>query len=509
MTAALTDAELDAVLSGAAARLQTEAAEVALGAAPAPSFPTTAVLRIAAAVVLFAGVAAGAVAVSRHDAGDSVPAAFTDGQYGPEIVLRPVDDGDGNADTTRLHAEPGGGEVRVLSGASAVAYGAEPTADAATWRCYEFPSGSGTCGSPREPQLELSGTRGPDAQALVLWIPRDVVAVAFEAGDATRSWARPVDGIATFPFPATASASATATLVRADGTAVAVVDAFDETPTDAERVTALTPETLARPLAVTEPPAGFRSTDEAYVRAHGRRGAATGFGGPFVLQSFTSGTTDRSLVEVLTVNVAGAGDARQRLGRASPVGGLRSEVAGPGVVTFVWAGTEVGDDVVEAFVARVQPGVPATPTDLDLPYSWNGQSDRSMDRFLNRISIGRLLFDDVATVDVDGRSQRLVAGGDDAAVVQYWYDADEGDRSTHSNFGAVVPQGPPRPPRAGQRLTATPWPVPWSTVSLTITLDDGTTVTPQLVDARPTSDAKLAILPQAVTDRTVTSVSST
>lgn len=507
MTAMLTDDELDEVLTGAAARLRAATADVAIGATPSPSFPTSTVLRVAAAVAVIAGATAGVVAVNRGGA-DGVPAAFERGEFGFEIVQRITDDGAG---TQRLVPDPGGQAVRVLSGEAAKAYGAAPESGEPGFRCWIFVDETGVCGVPREPSLDLSGARGPGTVALVHWIPDDVVAVAFEAGDDVRSWARPVDGTAAFPYPVDGDRTATATLVRADGTAVDVLETTDPTPTDDERVTQLTAETLASTPAVYDPPAGWIA-GASFVRSRGRQGAATGFDGPFMLQTFRpdSRSGRRSIVEVLTVNERGVEDAQARLSADRVDGSLRVSLVRDGVATFVWAGTDVDDGVAAAFLSAARAATPpADAIDLDTTFSWFGMMDRSMNRFLGAGTIERLLFDRIATVDIKGTSRQLLAGGDDAGTVQFWIEQPFDQQVADIGRDTVTPGFELRLPAVGERLYGGFRAVPPSTRTLTITLDDGTTIEPRLIDVRPTSDAKLAVIPPGLTDRTITAVSST
>lgn len=501
-----TDDELDDLLAGAGRRLHAATADLTVGEAPSPSFPTSTVLRVAAAVAVVGGTTAGLFAVARGDDRAGVPVAFTRGDYGTEIVLRGEDDGDGNPNTYRLVLDPGGQSIRVLAGAAASTWSADPTITG----CWELDDGTGICGPDGAAELNVSRSRGPDALAIVLWVPDDVTAVAFEAGSGVRHWSRPVGGTAAFPFPSEATSTATATLVRADGTVVDLLEASDRTPTDTERVGRPTDETLESTPAVYDPPAGW-GAGASFVRTHGRLGSATGFDGPFVLQTFTAdgGSSRRSTVEVLTVNERGVEDAQARLSADRVDGSLRLASTGGGVSTFVWAGTDVGDDVAAAFLSAARPAtLPADAVDLDKSYSWLGASDRSMNRFLDAGTIDRLLFDRVATVAVDGVSRRLLAGGDDAGVVQYWFEPLPGS-TAEPGRGTVVPGITLRLPAVGDRLSWGLWAVPPSTRTLTITLDDGTTFEPQLVDVRPLSDAKLAMIPAEFTDRTVEAVTST
>ena len=238
--APLTDAQLDELFTGAAARLHASTATIVVGAPPAPSFPMRPVLGIAAAAAMAAGTVGVLVSTSARRSG-GLPAGFAAGTFGTEITMHVVEDGDGNPDTILVRATPAGGDMTIDRGAAAVAQTGVTTPtgqvppDKSADVCYSGAAG-GTCGSaaqPVEPALMLS-PRGVTGQAAVYAVPAGVVAVRFEAG-AERHWARPVEGVVAFPYGEDASSNAVAFLLRADGSVVTRIDSSSTTPTEAEK----------------------------------------------------------------------------------------------------------------------------------------------------------------------------------------------------------------------------------------------------------------------------------
>ena len=112
-----------------------------------------------------------------------------------------------------------------------------------------------------------------------------------------------------------------------------------------------------------------------------------------------------------------------------------------------------------------------------------------------------VLNDVVATVTVDGAPQKLFAGADDLGVVAYVLPAENASTS-------VDPRIAPRPLKVGDTMFRGFVAGPASTTSLSVTLDDGSTVAAQLIDVRPLSDVKLALFPASVEHHTIASVST-
>lgn len=516
MPTPLTDDELDAALARSSARLAVRTGGLSVGAAPRPSFPTTAMVRATAASLLVTGTVIGLLAVTR-DGADPLPPGFAEGRFGPEVVLHEVDDGDGDGDTRLLRTEPGGRELRVFWGEAAAKRTVVTTptgaqsAGSAT-RCVDLADGTGFCGSAFPPpgEMMLSDRRGAKGAAVLVDLPGDVVAVRFDAGPEERWWGRPVDGLLVFPYGETATPGAMATLVRADGSIVTRFSATNENPTDTEiatgQVTQSTEETLPTMWTFGERPSD-ESRGGTYLRRSGRS-VLTGYDGPFSIQTIFPGPTQADIrtqaLGVISVPTDRADEVRTRL--ALPTGNVDLvRDAGDGTTVLVWVGSAVDPAVVDAAVAGLRAGVPADVADLDRARAFGGGPDNGrIGGYGGGLPLEALLNDSVTTISVDGSERQLWAAADDLGEVWFSLTTDGLD----SPYGiAPVRRGVALPPLApGTQLGPGLWAVPASTVSLTMILDDGSSISPVLVDVRPLSDAMLAILPTAVAGRTVRSV---
>ena len=521
----LDDHELDELLAGAAARLQASMSTKAVGAPPAPSFPMRPVIGIAAASVLVAGTVGVLAATSGHRAG-RLPAGFAEGRFGTEIHLAEVDDGDHNKDTILLRATPTGGDVQIAHGAPALAQ--TPTTEATTGGtggptpaapaidlCITSPA-VGVCGAASQftgPELVL-GPRGAAGQALVHSLPGDAAVVAFAAGP-EQHWARPVNGVAVFPFGEEATSRATATIFRSDGSVLARLDSANLTPTAAEvaarQISRPTEDTLPQAWTfASPPPIAEWPTGGTFVRRHGRN-TLTGFTGPFVIQQLATDRADqsvRSWVAVITVPTSLAEEMRDRLACVAG-GGIGGDVTNAdGTTVLVWTGSGVKAAARDRVLQGLAPGFPAVADDtsvfdLDIARVWDSGGGGS-----GRIGnpgganpLDALLDDVVATVTVDGAPQKLFAGADDLGVVQYALPAANASTS-------VDPRIAPTPLKVGGPMFRGFVAMPASTTSLSVTLDDGSTVDAELIDVRPLSDVKFALFPASVEHHTIASVST-
>ena len=524
LTHDLDDHELDELLTVAAARLRAATESVAVGAPPAPSFPMRPVLGVAAAAVLVAGTV-GVLATTAGRRAGGLPAGFAQGRYGTEIHLAETDDGDGNHDTILLRATPAGGDVQIARGTSAAAQtptteatsggtpGPTPAAPAIDL-CITSPAG-GVCGAASQftgPELVL-GPRGATGQALVYSLPSDAAVVAFAAGP-EQHWSRPVDGVVVFPFGDEATSRAAATVFRSDGSVLARLDSANLTPTAAEvaarQISRPTVDTLPQGWTfASPPPIAEWPTGGTFVRRHGRN-TRTGFTGPFVIQQLSTDRADqsvRSWIAVITVPTSLADEMRQRLAGVAD-GGIDGDVTNAdGTTVLVWTGSGVKAAARDRVLHGLAPGFPVVASDtsvydLDIARTFDAGSDGS-GRVGNPggvFPLDAVLDDVVATVVVDGAPQMLFAGADDLGVVQYAL-------PTANASTSVDPRIAPRPLKVGDTMFRGFVAVPASTTSLSVTLDDGSTVDAQLIDVRPLSDVKLALFPASVEHHTIASVS--
>ena len=360
-----------------------------------------------------------------------------------------------------------------------------------------------------ESQLVL-GPRGNAGQAFAFGLPAGTVAVTFEAGP-ERHWARPVDGVAVFPFGEDATAQAIVMFVRADGSTISSLSQVSTTPTSAEvadrQISKPTAETLPQAWTFASPPQIAEwPTGGTFVRRHGRN-ALTGFTGPFVIQLLSTDRSDQSSgseIAVVTVPTARADEMRGRLATVA-AGGIDGDTTNPdGTTVLVWTGPAVKAADRDRVLRGLTSGFPVIDNtlvfDLDIARVWdsgNGPGRVGFPDVLNPLSA--VVDDVVGTVTVDGVDNQLRAGADDLGVVRYVLSG--------SNASAVIdPRLAPTLLKVGDGVNPGFVPVPASTTSLSVTLDDGSTVSAQLIDVGPLSDVKLALFPSSVEHRTVASV---
>ena len=508
----LADAELDAMLGGAATRLGTVADGLSLGPPPAPSSAAGPRLAAVAAVGLATAGVAAVLAVSNSSRPAVLPPGFTNGAHGTEVKLEEVDDGDGNPDTIVLQASAGGRVQIRRNGAAGVTpttavtsvpggVAAEPTPDPEV--CIDSTAG-GACGTQAqiaEPMIH-PGQRGADGAVMVTGVPDDVVVVAFAAG-AERHWERPLDGVVLFPFEETASPDVVVTLVRGDGSEAARLTASDATMTDAEvaakAVTASTGLTLPA-VWLADITAEFSGRTGVWLRGEGRP-TATGFGGPFAAQGFTeSGSGLFHEVEVITARTDQVALIEQRLAVATS-GRVRRTIENPdGTTVLVWANDAVVDGSIDTLVATLAPRQPTRDQTVDLtqPWAWFGQRSGA-NPFTD---VPAVLFSlPFGTIDVDGRTARLWATADDLGGIRFQSQGFfDGGRVVSSD--TIDPASPILGIPVGRAYGGLV-PVPSSTTAIRLTMEDGTVVTPPLLDVRPLVDAKLAVVPTNGTVRSV------
>lgn len=472
----------------------------------------------AAAAVLVAVGGVGLALTSREHT--RLPPGFTAGQFGTEVVLREVDDGDNSSDTVRLEATLGG-TVSITLGAAAKSRTAVSTPSGErpateTEVCIEAPNAGGRCGPvPVEPELML-GSRDPSGQAIVDGISPEVVAVRFEAGPANRYWSRPVRGIALFPLTEQATAQATATLVRSDGTTVARLQADSTSLTTTEiaaaQVSRPTTVTLPATWTVNDPPAPFNSdTTFLVVRRHGRN-VATGFDGPFAAQQLpmrNDADPFHSVAWLLTVPTDRLDEVSRRIANATNGRTTTTRDNSDGTSVMLWVGRGIPAGAADGLLERATTTLPpaASITDLDIARAWDSGNNPGRVGFRDDV-LSALQNDILTTVTIDGAERKLWAAADDVGAVMYRLSNIKDQESPGYGVATVEPRTTLELPK-GRVLGPGLWPVPATTQTLTLSLDDGSTVTPQLVDVRPLSNAKLAIFPQSVAGRTVLSISST
>ena len=472
----------------------------------------------AAAALLLAVVGAGLVLTSRGRS--TLPPGFTTGQFGTEVVLREVDDADNSSDTVRLQATPGGTVTITTGAATRASTGVStPNGDIPATEvevCIEAGDAGGRCGAaPAEPEMML-GSRGPAGQAVIDGIGRDVAAVRFDAGPANLFWSRPVRGVVLFPLTEQATPQATATLVRTDGSTVARLQA-ESTSLTATEITAAqvshpTSVTLAAAWTVTDAPAPFvPSASNVFTRLHGRT-VLTGFDGPFAAQQLAvrnDADPVNSVVWVLTVPTDRLDDVSRRIA-VIPNGRLtQTREPGDGTSVLLWAGDAIPAGATDGLLDRATTATDprSFKTNLDVTRVWDGGSNPGRVGLSDDV-LGGMLNDVVTTVSIDGTERTLWAAADDVGTVFYRLSL----IGTSESPGYGIAQVGSRTTielLEGRMLGPGLWPVPATTATLTVTLDDGSTVTPQIIDVRRLSNAKLAVFPQRVAGRTVVSVVAT
>jgi hypothetical protein len=497
---------LDELLADAARRLDDATGHLPIPRPPSPSFPAGRVaLRLACILAIAGGVF---VVAQRRNAPTAaeIPPGFVEGRYGQEITIVEIDDGDNNNATYTLQATPGGGLVKVApangstpttpttvaaTAAAVVTAGPEVApADPASQVCVTAIQGDtggagSVCGDPAQlPQVLLSN-RGEQGQAVVYGLPPNTAAVAFVAGSA-RYWAEPVHGIAAFPYPASAGTTATFQAFNTAGAVIASDQGTNTTMTQAEVEAA----TVTHQTADVLPGSWFGDVVSGMgygaetVRLHGRT-ALSGFQGPFAVQGYVP-DPDRphDWVFVTTLRSADTDAVRQRLdGIAS--GSIRTTLdVADGIQVLVWASDSVGSKEIDRLVPTIheRAPLPDRAVDLDIPRAF--QSEGAF-YAIGVPVLEALRTDKVATVD----GHDVLAEADDIGEISFTVAGDD------SGSTEVGPNLPPRTPVAPGSTFAGLWAVPADIGQITLTLDDGTVLTPEVIDVRPLVNAKLLYLP--------------
>jgi hypothetical protein len=494
---------LDELLADAALRLDDATGHLPIPRPPSPSFPAGRVaLRLACVLAIAGGVY---VVAQRRNAPTAaeIPPGFVEGRYGQEITITEIDDGDNNNATYTLLATPGGGFVKVAPAngstpttiaAIPVAVVSNPTAaapaDPSTQVCVSgtedgVTGGAGSlCGDPAQPPQVLLSNRGEQGQALVYGLPPKTVAVAFAAGSA-RYWAQPLHGIAAFPYPSSAATTATFQAFNAAGQVIAGDQSSNDTLTQAEVEAAVVTRQTADALPGSwfgDVPLGMGYGAET-VRLHGRT-ALTGFQGPFAVQGYVPDPArPRDWVFVTTLRSADASAVRQRL-EGIAGGSIRSTLdVADGVQVLVWASDSVGSKEIDRLGPTIRERAPLADraVDLDIPRAF--QSENAF--YSGGVPVLEALRTDaVATVN----GHHVLAEADDIGEITFSVAGDDPSSTL------VGPHLPPRAPVAGGSTFAGLWAVPADIGQITLTLDDGTVLTPEVIDVRPLVNAKLLYL---------------
>lgn len=510
--------DLDELLTGAADRLDDATSHLAIPDAPRPSRPVGRIVAIGACAAAAIG---GVIVVRSSDHRTLRPAqdppGLYDGTYGDEITLTEVPDGDDDPTTWKLVASPAGGEVSaertvsegrlttsVAAGSSISATTAPDTvfADAAPsggdpGLCITTSNTGGVCGSALDELTLQLGFRGDDGQVLTTGVPAGAAAVTFQSGD-VQYWTRPVHGVALFPYPASASNSATVTVLDALGGTLATRSERNSTLTDAEVAAAVVTHGTGQRIAggwYTSPDIAVGGASVA-VRLEGRTGQS-GFGGPFASQALALDTSANSWLVVLTVATSDLSEVTDRLA-ADESGSVRRTIDEPdGVAVLIWTSDDVPDSVIDTAVARLTTTnpPPEMTISLDQPRSFHAMTSYSL---VATPAVVTLVTD---TVTASDGTQLRVECDDLGDVWAKRLDDDHGeavDAGPHAYVPAALPE-------VGQHLfplTA----VPADVTSLTVTLDDRTTLDLPLADLRPYADAKVAIAPPIDNGRSIASV---
>jgi hypothetical protein len=470
--------------------------------------------RLAARIVVVAVLAAAGYAISvrvaDRDSAVTLPPGLLEGRYGTQIELTEVADGDNDPETFALQAAPGGGTVKVTKSS-----GVAPTTVASTAVdsshagsptdiCIET-SGAGTGCGVRDLLDTLGillGSRGGTGQVVVSGFPTSTVAVTFAAGPA-RYWSEPVHGFVAFPFPVTATPEVTVEAMDRNGRVVWQDTAVDTMLTPSEVVSATVTTQTDEPLTdgwFGDP--GTPGRGPEVVRRHGRT-ALTGFGGPFAAQSYVIDSQlpgMRGWVWAITVRTVDVATVRQRL---DPLAGGRVRTTlepSADARVLIWAGDDVPETEVTRYAGTLTQRAPLADfgTDLDVATAWS--SDHTPVSSIDGSPLNALVTDIVGRVD----GHDLIAHADDVGEVMFHVkDFDGGYASAGRPTSGV------RIPPVGGSVSNGLWSVPSDITAITLTFDDGTTLTPEIIDVRPLVDAKLLFFASADVNRIITAVEAT
>ena len=502
---------IDVILRGAAHRLDRATAHTV-----APEFVTPQHRggRIAAGITCVAAVAVGGYGISVRDTSNeptaTYPPGLLEGNYGERITLTEVPDGDNDPETFILQASPSGGDVTVTkpvgtTTAVTVASGEQQTSPADL--CVEASGAGGYCRTAGQLSIAstemMAGPRGSGGQVVVTDLPVGTFAVTMKAGFEA-FWVEPLHGVAIFPFPATATSTVTTRAVDADGaviwTGTATNGLLTPVEVNAAVVTKQTPAFLADGY-FGEVPDGYAYGPEV-IRRHGRT-VLTGFAGPFAAQGYIP---DPDVVRgpagwiwAITVLADDLGPLRERIDLQAD--GAIAKVLEPTSAerVVIWAGDDIDPTEIDRFESTLVQRAPRSDraTVLDEPRAWEGAENTPL--FIGGDGTPwTVLFADVVG-EVDGHD--LIAQADDLGVVMFRIDGTSTDVALVGGSTELALPGVDQTLSAGLM-----WPVPADITAVTITLDDGSVVTPEVVDLAPLADAKLLYLAPIDPRRTIASV---
>jgi hypothetical protein len=498
--------DLDDMLNAAGTRAYDATADLTLPGVPRPSRPTGMYAGVGAVATL--AVVAGAFAVNSGGGGvkaGKVPQSFLSGAHGTEIVMKQIDDGDKDPQTITLDAGPAGqvklypatAETTAITVAFAVgSEGSTPPSVLIEGTCLETASG-GLCPMNVDVPDMMIAPRSGEAAVTVYGLPSKVVAVAFTSGT-ERYWTRPFQGVVVFPFSEAASHEVRTDAYAADDTIIQSFENVSDELTTAEvaakAVTTQTDEMLATGWFVPNYTPLAPGAMGEFARYRGRT-SKTGFTGPFTAQGVSvcapgsdECQTDRG-IWLVTVNSDRNEEIRRRL--ASLGGNLRTIEPAIGTTVLVWSDTSAPKDKVDAIVAALV----ARPIDsqaggqvLDTPRSWQSENPPPAGQVIPDAILGDNA-GELGGLDV-------VAQSDDLGVVRFALRV-----APHFANSALVGDAkfPPALPRVGEFLYSNLYAVPVETDDLVITLSDGSTVHPTLLDVRPIAPARLFYVAQPST----------
>lgn len=460
---------------------------------------------VAAAMLVVAAIGLVTLRLARSEpVSPSYPPGLLDGTSGSEITMTDVT-GTPTGDGFVLEASPAGGRMTVQRRAPDTSGPMASTNDGtvmmldASELCASGTATAGACYSDLDPHLFL-GDRKPGGQALVVQVPPGTFAVLFSSGS-VRYWARPLHGAAVFPYDDAAASTATATVVDGDGRTLLTLQ--DHNPTmsnaevDAAAVVHVTSETLDRGW-LARPANDEPNPTSVTVRNRGRSGGA-GFAGPFIAQSIWLRRDGiATAAAIITVRTTDAGDAVRRLDD-SRRGGVRQRLDHPdGTTVLIWADAAIDDDQIAGTAASLTAGLPpADAVRLDAPFAFTGPVERD---YFGIGALQPLLTDQVP--NASGHEIRLET--DDVGDVRIAL-VDPGGYTMAVQAGPHTTDGCAFPAVGDvvRQLSCGP---PGLDV-VEITLDDGTTITPELVDLRPTADVTLLLIADP-TDQPIRHVAS-
>jgi hypothetical protein len=499
----LTDTELDEVLTSAAVRIRGVATSRSVQVHRATAPPLRLSGRLAFAMVGTAAAVAAAVFVrssdrSRTEQVGKPPSFVVDGSSGEEVtlVMRP---GDGDPEVVELVSPIGNRVVRVLTGSKAkqssslaASAASEPGRVSIPWVCVVVEEFS-TCAesSPSmSPQMQ-SGYRAANGGVLVSWIPPDVAFATMAAGG-ERWWARPVDGIALFPFTESAGPDVTIRLFDASGAPIQTLEGSSPQVTqqfiDAHRVTRKTDARLKSANNL-EPFGRFAEIAARANRLVGRDDGGLTFQGPFSVSAVSPATQPGKRPTLRTSVVAAATILPSDLPQleATLAGTMFTQwetltplASAPESLVVIVGTADITEDEMAEAGRRIVPARDRTQVSLDRAWAWTG----GVTYAIQSDDIASLLMSAPVALD-EGRVTVRVAR-DDLGDVQVFASKNESSRIVDDPSPDTM-NGVIRLLRPGVR-------------SVRLTLADGRVLTPSVTELPAPYSVSIVYAPELAGD---------